>query len=45
MVTIGIKVDDVLKERLRLAAERQGRTPHWLAKQALIALLDRIEAG
>lgn len=42
--TLGIKVDDTLRERLRLAAERHGRTPHWMLKQALVTLLDRLEA-
>ena len=42
--TLGIKVDDALRERLRAAAERHGRTPHWLLKQAVITLLDRLEA-
>ncbi|MEW6123120.1 MAG: trifunctional transcriptional regulator/proline dehydrogenase/L-glutamate gamma-semialdehyde dehydrogenase [Pseudomonadota bacterium] len=43
--TIGVKVDEALRERLRLAAERHGRTPHWLAKQAIVSLLDALEAG
>ncbi|MEW6256340.1 MAG: trifunctional transcriptional regulator/proline dehydrogenase/L-glutamate gamma-semialdehyde dehydrogenase [Pseudomonadota bacterium] len=43
--TLGIKVDEALKDRLRAAAERCGRTPHWLAKQAILSLLDTLEAG
>ncbi len=43
--TIGIKVDDALRERLRLAAERHGRTPHWLVKQAIATMLDGLESG
>lgn len=43
--TIGVKVDDALRARLRRAAEATGRTPHWLVKQGLVALLDRIERG
>ncbi|WP_127091485.1 trifunctional transcriptional regulator/proline dehydrogenase/L-glutamate gamma-semialdehyde dehydrogenase [Aquabacter cavernae] len=43
--TIGVKVDEALRERLRVAAERHGRTPHWLAKQAILSLLDTLEAG
>jgi RHH-type proline utilization regulon transcriptional repressor/proline dehydrogenase/delta 1-pyrroline-5-carboxylate dehydrogenase len=43
--TLGVKVDDALRARLRRAAEATGRTPHFLVKQGLLALLDRIERG
>src|SRR5947209_1542355 len=43
--TIGVKLDELLRARLRTAAERQGRTPHWLVKQAILAAVERIEAG
>ena len=43
--TIGVKVDESLRERLRLAASRTGRTPHWLHKQALHAYIEKIERG
>src|SRR5690606_22924365 len=43
--TLGVKVDDTLRERLRLAASRLGCTPHWLHKQALFAYIDAIERG
>lgn len=43
--TLGVKVDESLRERLRLAAARIGRTPHWLHKQALHAYIDKIERG
>ena len=43
--TIGLKIDDPLRERLRLAADRLGRTPHWLIKQSVLHALDRIERG
>ncbi|MFG1421057.1 trifunctional transcriptional regulator/proline dehydrogenase/L-glutamate gamma-semialdehyde dehydrogenase [Roseixanthobacter liquoris] len=42
--TIGIKVDDALRARLRAAAARHGRTPHWLVKQALVTMLDTLDA-
>ncbi len=38
--TIGVKIGDALRGRLREAAESQGRTPHWIAKQAILAALD-----
>lgn len=43
--TLGVKVDDALRDRLKLAAARLGCTPHWLHKQALIAYIDAIEKG
>ncbi|WP_026871324.1 trifunctional transcriptional regulator/proline dehydrogenase/L-glutamate gamma-semialdehyde dehydrogenase [Inquilinus limosus] len=43
--TFGVKIDDELRARLKAAAEKQGRTPHWLVKQAMLAMLDRVERG
>jgi len=43
--TLGVKVDDALRDRLKNAAAKLNCTPHWLHKQALAAYLDRIEAG
>ncbi|MBR0646728.1 trifunctional transcriptional regulator/proline dehydrogenase/L-glutamate gamma-semialdehyde dehydrogenase [Plastoroseomonas hellenica] len=43
--TIGVKIADDLRARLKTAAEAQGRTPHWLVKQAIITALDGIERG
>ncbi|HMN21040.1 MAG TPA: trifunctional transcriptional regulator/proline dehydrogenase/L-glutamate gamma-semialdehyde dehydrogenase [Ottowia sp.] len=43
--TIGIKVDQALRERIRGAAEEIGRTPHWLVKQAALLYVDAIERG
>lgn len=39
--TLGVKVDDLLRSRLRDAATRLERTPHWLIKQAIFAYLER----
>ncbi len=44
-VTLGVKVDEVLRERLKRAAIRLGCTPHWLHKHALLAYLDAIDQG
>ncbi|HQS10313.1 MAG TPA: trifunctional transcriptional regulator/proline dehydrogenase/L-glutamate gamma-semialdehyde dehydrogenase [Xanthobacteraceae bacterium] len=41
--TIGVKVDEALRARLKAAAARQGRTPHFLVKQALVAMLDTLD--
>lgn len=43
--TIGVKITEELRARLKSAAEAQGRTPHWLVKQAIIAAIDGIERG
>lgn len=43
--TLGVKVDDLLRTRLKDAAARLERTPHWLIKQAIFAYLERIEQG
>ena len=43
--TLGLKVDDALRSRLRTAAERLGRTPHWFIKQSVLAYLEQVEQG
>lgn len=43
--TLGVKVDDTLRDRLKAAARKLNCTPHWLHKQALLAYLDKIECG
>ncbi len=43
--TLGVKVDEALRERLRNAAQKLGCTPHWLHKQALFAYVEAIERG
>jgi RHH-type proline utilization regulon transcriptional repressor/proline dehydrogenase/delta 1-pyrroline-5-carboxylate dehydrogenase len=43
--TLGVKVDETLRERLRIAASKLGCTPHWLHKQAVVAYIDAIERG
>jgi RHH-type proline utilization regulon transcriptional repressor/proline dehydrogenase/delta 1-pyrroline-5-carboxylate dehydrogenase len=43
--TIGIKVDDALRERIRRVAQDLGRTPHWLLKQAVVQYVDALERG
>ena len=44
-VTLGVKVDEALRERLRRIADGLGCTPHWLHKQALLSYIDAIERG
>jgi RHH-type proline utilization regulon transcriptional repressor/proline dehydrogenase/delta 1-pyrroline-5-carboxylate dehydrogenase len=43
--TLGVKVDEALRDRLRDAAAKLKCTPHWLHKQAIAAYLERIERG
>ncbi|WP_373743559.1 trifunctional transcriptional regulator/proline dehydrogenase/L-glutamate gamma-semialdehyde dehydrogenase [Achromobacter insuavis] len=43
--TLGVKVDDALRDRLKAAAQKLNCTPHWLHKQAILAYLDKIERG
>ncbi|WP_323011333.1 trifunctional transcriptional regulator/proline dehydrogenase/L-glutamate gamma-semialdehyde dehydrogenase [Castellaniella sp.] len=44
-VTLGVKVDETLRERLRQHADKLGCTPHWLHKQALLTYIEAIERG
>jgi len=44
-VTLGIKVDEMLRSRIKEAATAQGHTPHWLIKQAVIQYIESIERG
>ncbi|WP_445329636.1 hypothetical protein, partial [Vogesella indigofera] len=43
--TLGVKLDDAARERIRLAAQGLERTPHWLIKQAIFHYLDALEHG
>ncbi len=44
-VTLGVKMDEALRERVRQAATQLGRTPHWLIKQAVLQMVDAVERG
>ena len=43
--TLGVKLADEIRQRLKAAAEAQGQTPHWAAKQMILAGLERFERG
>lgn len=43
--TMGVKLDEATRERLKAAALRIDRTPHWLIKQAIFSYLERLESG
>ncbi|KAA8998999.1 trifunctional transcriptional regulator/proline dehydrogenase/L-glutamate gamma-semialdehyde dehydrogenase [Affinibrenneria salicis] len=42
--TMGVKLDEATRDRIRLAAGKLDRTPHWLIKQAIFNYLDWLEA-
>ncbi len=44
-ITIGVKVDESLRDRMRLAAQRVGHTPHALHRLALLSFIEKIERG
>ncbi|RQM43831.1 hypothetical protein EHZ19_32140, partial [Paraburkholderia bannensis] len=43
--TLGVKVNDGLRMRLKDAAMRLDRTPHWMIKQAIFTYLDHLDRG
>nr|WP_154926381.1 trifunctional transcriptional regulator/proline dehydrogenase/L-glutamate gamma-semialdehyde dehydrogenase [Pantoea agglomerans] len=43
--TMGVKLDDATRERIKLAAQQIDRTPHWLIKQAIFNYLGQLESG
>ena len=43
--TLGVKLDDATRERLKKAAAQIDRTPHWMIKQAIFNYLEQVESG
>ena len=43
--TLGVKLDDATRERLKKAAQQIDRTPHWMIKQAIFNYLEQVESG
>ncbi len=43
--TIGVKLDEHIRLRLKAVAEAQARTPHWVVKQMILTGLERLERG
>ena len=41
--TIGLKIDEPTRERLKSLATAKRRTPHWLMRTALLEYLEREE--
>ena len=40
--TLGVKLDDATRERLKKAAAQIDRTPHWMIKQAIFNYLEQV---
>lgn len=38
--TMGVKLDEATRDRIKSAAQRIDRTPHWLIKQAIFNYLE-----
>lgn len=41
--TVGVKLDEQTRERLKRLGEIKKRTPHWIMKEAILTYLDREE--
>lgn len=41
--TMGVKLDEHTRERIKIAASKLDRTPHWLIKQAIFSYLEHLE--
>ena len=45
VTTIGVKIDEHVRLRIKSAAEAHGRTPHFIVKQMILQGLERLERG
>jgi len=45
LVTLGVKLDESVRDRLKSAAQKVDRTPHWLIKQSIYSHLEALERG
>lgn len=45
LVTLGVKLDETVRDRLKSAAQKVDRTPHWLIKQSIYSHLEALERG
>lgn len=44
VTTMGVKLDESIRTRLKALGESRDRTPHWLMKKAICEFLEREEA-
>jgi RHH-type proline utilization regulon transcriptional repressor/proline dehydrogenase/delta 1-pyrroline-5-carboxylate dehydrogenase len=45
VTTIGVKLDEQVRLRIKAAAQTHGRTPHYVVKQLILQGLERLEHG
>ncbi|TCS36499.1 L-proline dehydrogenase /delta-1-pyrroline-5-carboxylate dehydrogenase [Paucimonas lemoignei] len=43
--TLGVKLDEATRTRLKEVARKIDRTPHWVIKQSIFAYLESLESG
>ncbi len=43
--TMGVRLDEATRERIKNAAQRLDRTSHWLIKQAIYNYLEQLDNG
>ena len=43
--TLGVKLDEATRKRLKEAAHKINRTPHWVIKQSIYSYLESLESG
>ncbi|RJG04613.1 trifunctional transcriptional regulator/proline dehydrogenase/L-glutamate gamma-semialdehyde dehydrogenase [Noviherbaspirillum sedimenti] len=43
--TLGVKLDEATRARLKEAARKIDRTPHWVIKQSIYSYLESVESG
>ena len=43
--TVGVKLDEATRARLKEAARKVDRTPHWLIRQSIYSYLEALESG
>ena len=41
--TMGVRLDEATRDRIKVAAQRIDRTPHWLIKQAIFNYLEQLD--
>lgn len=41
--TMGVKLDETTRERLKQLGEAKQRTPHWIMRKAIVTYLDQEE--
>lgn len=45
VTTLGIKLDEETRARLKSASAKLDRTSHWFMKKAILSFIEKVEAG